>query len=210
MRVAAIPSEVENLVRWNGFADAQALKVFSMSTARAASQRHTEHVHRKIDYPDMNKLIHAHPPIETESDGIVVWLLFKAHSGARRAAPTWQEFFRKEVFVSAGGNAEAMEPNAYHKAEDWDDGDSDRFMVEWRMDIMSATVVEAATKIVTQVSNWTSVDITWVRMEPRTTRTTRNALNELSWDRAKSTSLADGIETYLSSRGWLFTSTAKN
>ena len=46
MRMAAIPSEFENLVRLGGFADAQALKVFSMSTATAASQRHTEHVHR--------------------------------------------------------------------------------------------------------------------------------------------------------------------
>ena len=34
MRMAAIPSEVENLVSWNGFADAQALKVFSMSTGQ--------------------------------------------------------------------------------------------------------------------------------------------------------------------------------
>ena len=47
MRMAAIPSEVENLVCWNCFADAQALKVLSVSTARAASQRQTEHVHRK-------------------------------------------------------------------------------------------------------------------------------------------------------------------
>ena len=33
--------------------------------------------------------------------------------------------FRNEVFVSAGGNAGAMEPNQYHKAEYWDDDDSD-------------------------------------------------------------------------------------
>ena len=33
--------------------------------------------------------------------------------------------FSNEVFVSAGGNAGAMEPNAYHKAEYWDDDDSD-------------------------------------------------------------------------------------
>ena len=84
--MTAIPSEVEN------FADAQALKVFSMSPARAASQRHTEHVHRKSTgilgacfHTDMNQLIHAHPPRETEPEGFVVWLLSKAHSGARRA-----------------------------------------------------------------------------------------------------------------------------
>ena len=124
MRMAAIPSEVENLVCWNGFADAQALKVLPMSTARAASQRHTEHVHRKstaiLDacfHTDMNELMHTHPPRETEPEGNVVWLLSKAHIGARSAARAWQEFFRNEVFVSAGGNKGAMEPDAYHEAE---------------------------------------------------------------------------------------------
>ena len=47
MRMAATPFEVENLVRWNSFADTPALKVSSLSKARAACQRHTEHVHRK-------------------------------------------------------------------------------------------------------------------------------------------------------------------
>ena len=59
--MAAIPSENGDLVRWrlvsievnqyeryHGFADTQALKVFPMSIARAASQRHTEHGHHKI------------------------------------------------------------------------------------------------------------------------------------------------------------------
>ena len=127
-------------MRWNGLADAQALKVSAMSTARAAaSQRHTDYVHRKS----------------------------------------------------------AMEPNAYHKAECWDDDDSDSFMVEWRMDIKSATIIETATKIVKRVSNWRSAGVTCVKLEPRATRTTRNALNELSWERAKPRSLADGTETYL-------------
>ena len=89
-----------------------------------------------------------------------------------------------------------MEPNAYHNAENWDD-DSDSFMVEWRIDIKSATIIETATKIVKQVSNWRSVGITWVRLEPRTTRTTRNSLIELSWERAKPRSLAGVAETYL-------------
>ena len=72
----------------------------------------------------MDELIHALPPRETEPDCIVVWLMFKAHSGARKAARLWQEYFRNEVFMSAGWNAEAMEPNAYHNAEDWNDDDN--------------------------------------------------------------------------------------
>ena len=135
-RLAAIPSEQEDLVRWklgsievnqheryDGFADTQALKVFPMSTARAASQRHTRHGHRKITaildaafarfQPDMDELFHVHAPRETEPECVVVWLLFKAHSEARRAARLWQECFRNEVLMSAGWNAEAMEPNAY-------------------------------------------------------------------------------------------------
>ena len=36
--------------------------------------------HKHID-----ELIHAHPPRETEPDGIVVWLLFKTHSGAKES-----------------------------------------------------------------------------------------------------------------------------
>ena len=184
---------------------AQTLKVFSMSTARAASQSHTEHVHRKstaiLDacfHTDMHELIHAHPPGETEAEGVVVRLFSKAHYGTRKAAQVWQEFFRNEVFVSAGGNARAMEPNAYPKVEYWDDDDdSDSFVVEWRMDIKSATIIETTTQIVKQVSNWRSASITWVRLEPRTTRTTRNDWNEFSWERAKLRSLADGTETHL-------------
>ena len=131
VRMAAIPSENGDLVRWrlgsieinqyeryDGFADTHASKVFPMSIARAASQRHTEHGHHKITaildatracfHTDMDELIHAHPPRETEPDCIVVWLLFKAHSGARKAARLWQEYFRNEVFMRTGWNAEAM------------------------------------------------------------------------------------------------------
>ena len=71
----------------------------------------------------MDRLIHEHPPRETEPDVIVVWLLFKAHSGARKAARSWQEYFRKEVLMSAGWNAEAMEPDAYHRAKDLNNDD---------------------------------------------------------------------------------------
>ena len=141
VRLAAIPSEKGDLVRWRlvsievnqherycGFADTQAVKVSPMSTATAASQRLTVHGHRKITaalhatiacfHKDMDQLIHEHPSREKKPDGIVVWLLFKAHSGARRAARLWQEYFRNEVLVSAGWNAEAMEPDVYHIAKD--------------------------------------------------------------------------------------------
>ena len=144
MSLAAITSEVENLVHGNGFADAQALKVFSISTTRAASQRHTEHVHRKsttiLDarfHTDMNELSHAHPPRETHPESIVVWLLSRVHSGVRRAAQAWQKFCCIKVFVSVGRNAEAMEPNAYHENKHWDNDDSTNTVVhcEWRIDV---------------------------------------------------------------------------
>ena len=99
--MAAIPSEKGHIVRWifveryDGFAETEALKVFPMSTARAASLRHTEHGHHNITeildatkacfHTDVDELIHAHLPRETEPDCIVVWLLFKAHSGASKA-----------------------------------------------------------------------------------------------------------------------------
>ena len=137
VRMAAIPSEKVDLTRWrivsievnqheryNGFADTQALKVFPMSTARAAGPRHTEHRHRQITaildtcfLTVMDELIHAHLPQETGQECIVVWLLFTAHSGARKAA-------RYEVFMSAGRHAEAMEPIAYHQADDLNDMDT--------------------------------------------------------------------------------------
>ena len=74
-------------------------------------------------HTDMDELIHAHPPRETEPDCVVVWLLFKAHSGARKAARLWLEYVRNEVVMSAGWNAAALEPNAYHKTEDLNDDD---------------------------------------------------------------------------------------
>ena len=193
MRLAAIPSEKGDLVRWrfvsievnqheryDGFADRQALKVFPMSMARAASQRHTVHGHRKITaildaaaawfHKDMDELIHAHPPRETEPHGTVVWLLFKAHSGARRAARLWQEYFRNEVLMSAGWNAESMEPNAYHKATDLNNDDdasmyghNDSFMVGLRMDIKVSTIIGFEAKIAKQVSSWKPAGITWVK-----------------------------------------------
>ena len=159
----------------------------------------------------MDELIHAHPPRDTEPDCIVVWLLFKAHSGARKAARLWQEYFRKDIFMRAGWNAEVMESNAYHSAEDWNDDDnastevhSDSFRVEWRIDVFQnvksmkehkvdievSPIIGTETKIVKQVSSWRPAGITWVRLKPKTA-------DELSWDRAKARSLAGGIAIYL-------------
>ena len=135
--------------RYEGFADTQTLRVFPMSTARAASQRHTEHRHRQITaildtcfHTDIDELIHAHPPRESGPECIVVGLLFTAHSGARQAARLWQKCFHSEAFMSSGWNAEAMEPNADHQTEDLNDDDnatkdghSDIVMVEMRIDV---------------------------------------------------------------------------
>ena len=106
---------------------------------------------------------------------IVVRWLFKAHSGARKAARLWQEYFRKEVFMMAGWSAEVMESSAYHEAEDWNDNDnastevhSDRVRVELRIDVFQnvtsmkehqvdievSTIIGTETKIVKQVSSW--------------------------------------------------------
>ena len=201
-----------------------------MSMARAASQRHTVHGHRKITavldatvaclHKDMDELIHAHPPRETEPDGILIWLLFKAHSGSRRAARLWQEYFRNEVLMSAGWNAEAMEPNAYHKAEDLNNdnnaimyGHKGSFKMELRIDVFQdvtamkehevdikvSTRTEA--KIVKQVSSWKPTGITWVRVEPRaaalTPKTAENKSDEQFCNRAKARSLAGGTAIYL-------------
>ena len=98
--------------------------------------------------------------------------------------------------MSAGWNAEAMEPNAYHKAEDWNDDDnastevhSDSFKVELMIDVFQnlksmkehnvdievSTIIGTETKIVKQVSSWRPAGITWVRLKP-------NAADELSWE----------------------------
>ena len=120
--------------------------------------------------------------------------------------------------MSAGWNAEAMEPNAYHQAEDFNDdvngtrdGHSDSFMVELRIDLFQdvkamkeynvdfevSAIIGTETKIVKQVSSWRQADITWVRMEPRAAALTPNTSDELSWDHATARSLADGIAIYL-------------
>ena len=108
-----------------------------------------------------------------------------------------KSIFRNEVLMSAGGNAEAMEPNAYHNAKDLNNDDDaslyghrDSSKVELRMDIEVSRIIGTETKIVKQVSSWRSARVTWVRLKP-------NTADELSWDRAKARSLACGIAIYL-------------
>ena len=109
--------------------------------------------------------------------------------------------------MMAGWNAEVMESNAYHKAEDWNDNHnastevhSDRVRVELRIDVFQnvtsmkehqvdievSAIIGTETKIVKQVSSWIPAGLTWVRLKPSTA-------DELSWDRAKARSLAGGI-----------------
>ena len=110
-----------------------ALKVFRTLIATAASQRHSEHGHRKISaildvavaflQADMLDVIYAHPPAEAEPDRTVVWLSRKAHYGTRKAARLWQEFLRNEVCMKAGWDAVVVESNVDHKAGKLNDDD---------------------------------------------------------------------------------------
>ena len=97
-----------------------------MLIARAASQSHPEHGHRKVIaildvavaffHAHTEDQTYAHPPAEAEPDRTVVWLLIKAHHGTRIAARLWQEFLRNEVFMKAGWDAVGVEPNVSHEA----------------------------------------------------------------------------------------------
>ena len=87
-------------------------------------------------------MIYAHPPAHAEPDRAVVCLLIKPHYGTRKAARLWQEFLGNEVFMKAGWDAVAVEPNVYHKAGSLGDDDDasvcvhgDDFMVETRIDV---------------------------------------------------------------------------
>ena len=142
-------------------------------------QRHTVHGHRKITailddtlacfHKDMDELIHAHPPRETEPECIVAWSLFTAHSGARRAARLWQEYFRYEVLMRAGWNADVMELNAYHKAEDLNNDDSDSFHGGGVEDGHQVGVPGRETSLILETR-----PVTWVRVEPRAAALTPN------------------------------------
>ena len=84
--MAAIPSEDGDLVLWRLVSNDQCERYDGFAGTQA-SQRHTVHGHHKITaildaaiacfHPDMDELIHAHPPRETEPVCIVVWLLFQ-------------------------------------------------------------------------------------------------------------------------------------
>ena len=101
--------------------------------------------------------------------------------------------------MSAGLDAEAMEPNAYHKVKDLDNDDDASWYghrssskVELRMDVKVSTIIGTEAKILKQVSSWKPACITWVRVELRaaalTPNTATNTSDELSWDRAKARS----------------------
>ena len=134
MRWRLVSIEVHQYERHDVFAGIPALKVFRMLIAKAASQRHTEHGHRKIIgtldvavaffHADMEDVNCGHPTAEAEPDRTVVWLLLKAHYGTGKAARLWQEVLRNEVFVKAGWDAVAMEPNVCQKAGSLNDDDA--------------------------------------------------------------------------------------
>ena len=230
VRLAAIPPEKGDFVRWrlggievsqheryDGFADTQAVEsMFPMSIERAARQRHTVHGHRKITAildaavvcfdKDMDQMIHEHPPRETEPDGVVVWLLFKAHSAARRACTiAGMEYFRSEVLMERWMRThKAMDlPTCVPRSRACT-GTGDSFMVEWKeheVDIKVSTIMGTEAKIVGQVSSWKPAGITWVRVGLRaaalTPNTAANKSDKLSWDQAKARSLAGGTAIYL-------------
>ena len=145
-------------------------------------------------HKDMDELIHEHPPRETEPECIVVWLLFKAHSGEKRAARLWQEYFRNEALMSAGWNAEAMEPDVYHKADDLNNDDASlyghgddcvprRERDEGAQSEHQSVDNQSLAKIVKQVSSWKLA--AWVRVGLKaaalTPNTAANTSDELSW-----------------------------
>ena len=122
--------------------------------------------------------------------------------------------------MSAGWNAEAVEPNAYHKTEDLNDDDASLFgtgpvswwswidglrdvkaMREHKVDIKVSTIIESEAKIVKQVSSGRPAGMTRVRVEPRaaalTPNTAANTSDETSWDRAEARSWAGGIANSL-------------
>ena len=100
-----VRSVVNQHKRYQNFADTQAPKEVRMLTTRTTKQSQTEYGHRKnitilnttfvflhtlLTVTDMEELIHAHPPRETDPDDMTVLELFKTRSGAARI---WQEFF---------------------------------------------------------------------------------------------------------------------
>ena len=256
VRWRLVSMEVNQYERHHVFAGTHALKVFRMLIAKAASHSHREHVHRKIIaildvavaffHADMEDKKNAHPPAEAEPDRIVVWLFVKAHYGTRKAARVWQEFLSNEVFMKAGWDAVAVEPNVYHKGGSLGDDDDacvcvheDDFMVESRIDVFqdAKAVLEhkvgvnvisiigpgqgTEAKIVKRILSWSLAGFTW-KANPKhardliawagleqskaaapspgtaaTTKTMRNALDELPLERANAVPSAGSTATHL-------------
>ena len=75
---------------------------------------------RQIDHvtTDMDELIHAHPP--------------------RKAERLWQEFVRSEVFMKAHWNAEASEPNAYHRVENLNGDNASMYVHGFTVELMGS------------------------------------------------------------------------
>ena len=174
-----------------------------------------EHGHRKIIaildvavavcHADMEDKIYAHPPTEPEPDRTVAWLLIKAHYGTRKAARLWQEFLRNAVFMKAGWDAVAVEPNVHHKAGSLGEDDDacvcvhgDDFMVEAGIDVFQDAKATMEHKvdinvisiiglglgteatIVKRVLSWSPAGFPW-KANPK------HALDLIAWARSATT-----------------------
>ena len=128
VRWTLVSMEVNQYERHDVFAGIESVPQVERKSSQSQS-----HGHRKIIanidvavaffHVDMEDKICAHPPAEAEPDRTVVWLLIKAHYGTRKAARLWKSFCATEVFMKAGWDAVAVEPNVYHKAKSLGDDD---------------------------------------------------------------------------------------
>ena len=192
-----------------------------MLIAKTASQRHTEHGHRKIIaildvavaffHAHMEDVIYAHPPAEAEPDRTVQWLLLKAHSAREKLLVCGRSFLCNEVFMEAGWDAVVVEPLVYHIAGSLNDDDDDKdasvcvhgddFMVESRIDVFQDVKAMLEHKRDSNLIAWAGLEQSKAAAPSpgtaATTKTMRNALEEVSWDRANAVSTAGGIATYL-------------
>ena len=178
-----VRSGVDHHERYQSFADTQASKEVPMLTTRTTNQSQTEYGHRKntttlnttivflhtlVTITDMEELIHAHPPRETDPEDMIVWLLFKTRSGAARK---WQEVFRNEVFVMAGWNAEMSacpEPDSFmvelriYALQDV------KAMKEHKLDIEMTTIIDMAEEMISKLRE--DIETSWQVHEGRLTK----------------------------------------
>ena len=184
VRMRAMASEKGDRVCWMKVnqherhevdAGTNVLKRLQLSIAGAASQRRTEHGHRKITtildtaiafahtlpaVTNTEELIYAHSSREAEPDCFIVWLLLKALYGPKGVARSWPKFFRNEAFTRAEWNAEVVKPHAYHEAVNLDDIDDtskhvhrDGFMVKSMEEhkVISTTIQNNLTQLLFSV-----------------------------------------------------------